>query len=120
MIFSGTEQDRGIERARVRVGKMASNDLLDWLDIALSGMMRHLEVYRRTGDMAHLAEVGLAETTANLVITELLDRGLDIKDETPVYRTSVREIRGVPSYTFPLPPDYTQDKDKLRGIHAIQ
>jgi hypothetical protein len=77
MIFSGTDQDKGIDRARARIQRMSENDLLDWLDNALSGMMRHLDSYRRSGEIAHLAELGLAEITVNLVISELTDKSLN-------------------------------------------
>jgi hypothetical protein len=77
VIFSGADNDTGVDRARARIHKMPANDLLDWLDIALSGMMRHLENYRRSGDFAHLAELGLAESTANMVVSELTDRNLE-------------------------------------------
>jgi hypothetical protein len=111
MIFSGTDQDKGLERAQARIRRMSSNDLLDWLDVALSGMMRHLENYRRSGDFAHLAELGLAEMTVNMVMSELTDRSLaeevsrleersrvtDYSDIKEVYAPSASFPHGVPS-----------------------
>lgn len=123
MIFSGADTETGIARARKRISKMSSGDLLDWLDIALAGMMRHLDDYRRSGDFAHLAEVGLAESTINMVVSELLDRNLEdeiakIKprprnrpeDYTEAFEAGarMRVLLNEPSPAQPLPWNDTQ------------
>ena len=47
--------------------------MLEWLEPALSGMMRHLDAYRKTGDIAHLAEVAMANTTAWVLLDKMLE-----------------------------------------------
>lgn len=62
------------ERIQHRVEGMSEDELLTWLSLAIPGMQRHLEVYERSRDADHLGELALAEMTANLVITELMER----------------------------------------------
>lgn len=70
-----------IERTKHRVAKMGDRELLDWADVALPGMMRHLDAYRRTDDDAHLMELAFAEMQFNLVITQAIDNHLARRDE---------------------------------------
>jgi hypothetical protein len=60
------------EKVQKRVQAMSEGDLLDWLEVAIPGMQRHLEAYRRTRNIDHLGELVIAETTANIVVTELM------------------------------------------------
>ena len=53
---------------------MSERQMLDWLGAAIPGMQRHLEAYDRTRSVDHLGELAIAETTANLVLTELMSR----------------------------------------------
>jgi hypothetical protein len=57
---------------RKRVKMMSRRELVDWLDMALSGAQRHLDDYRRTGDTASLGEINIGLTAINLVVDELV------------------------------------------------
>ena len=72
-IFDGATQEEGIARVRKRVQNMSESQMLDWLEPALSGMMRHLDEYRRTNDVQHLAEVAMANTTAWVLLDKMLE-----------------------------------------------
>lgn len=73
-IFDGTTEDEGVQRAQRRVKKLPTADLLAWLEVAIPGMQRQLETYQRTGDIAYLGELGIAEMTVSMVVSELIDR----------------------------------------------
>lgn len=62
------------EKIQRRVEGMSDGELLTWLESALPGMQRHLEMYQRTRKREHLGELAIAEMTANFVITELIAR----------------------------------------------
>lgn len=70
-----------IERARKRIRRLGDRELLDWAENAIPGMQRHMDVYRRTDDDAHLMELAFAEMQLNLVVTELIDRHQARRDE---------------------------------------
>lgn len=70
-----------IARTQKRVKKLGDRELLDWAEVAIPGMQRHLEAYRRSDEDAHLMELAFAETQLNLVVTELLDRHKARRDE---------------------------------------
>lgn len=61
-------------RTQRRIANMSERQMLDWLAAAIPGMQRHLEAYERTRSIDHLGELAIAETTANMVITELMSR----------------------------------------------
>lgn len=63
-----------IARTQKRLRKMADRELLDWAEVAIPGMQRHLDAYRRTDEDAHLMELSYSELQLNLVLTELLTR----------------------------------------------
>jgi hypothetical protein len=73
-IFSGATTEEGMRRAYKRIEQLSKADLMAWLEVAIPGMERHLEMYRRTGDVAHLGELALAEMTVNLVVSELMKK----------------------------------------------
>lgn len=73
MTDSNQVNEATIERTKRRVAKMREPDLLDWAEAALPGMMRHLESYRRSGDVAHLMELGFSEMQFAIVLNELMD-----------------------------------------------
>jgi hypothetical protein len=73
-IFSGATTEEGMQRAHKRIERLSKADLMAWLEVAIPGMERHLEMYRRTGDVAHLGELALAEMTVNLVVSELMKK----------------------------------------------
>jgi hypothetical protein len=73
-LFSGATLEEGIERAHKRVKSLSKADLLAWLEVAVPGMERHLEMYRRTGSVEDLGELALANMTAYIVITELMEK----------------------------------------------
>jgi hypothetical protein len=73
-IFDGVNEDEGYDRAQRRVKKLSVPELITWLEVAIPGMQRQLETYQRTGDKAYLAELGIAEMTTSLVVSELIDR----------------------------------------------
>lgn len=63
-----------ISRTEQRIKNMSEGQLISWLEVALPGMQRHLEAYVRSRSLDHLGELAIAETTANLVVTEMLER----------------------------------------------
>jgi hypothetical protein len=62
------------ERIRRRIASLSTPELLDWANLAVSGMMRHLDDFRRSPDEAHLAEVKLAAVTLDYVVDDLAER----------------------------------------------
>lgn len=73
-IFSGTDAEGAVDRARTRVESMSRARLVDWLEAALPGMHRHFDAYQRSGDPAHLGEMALAHMNVGVVLDELLER----------------------------------------------
>jgi hypothetical protein len=78
-----------IARAEKRIKGMSEGQMLEWLGSAIPGMQRHLEAYQSSRNPDHLSELAIAETTANLVITELMERKFrpvveERDDPTPV------------------------------------
>lgn len=63
-----------LARIRRRVAKMPAEDLMLWAENAASGMMRHLDDFRRAPDVAHLAEIRLAAVSMDAVVEELAKR----------------------------------------------
>lgn len=70
-----------ITRTRKRVKKLSDRDLLDWAEVAIPGMQRHLDFYRKTDDDAHLMELSFAEMQLNLVLSEMLERHAARREE---------------------------------------
>lgn len=70
-----------IERAKKRVKKMGDTALLDWADVAVPGIQRHLDAYRSTADEAHLVEASMAQWQLQLVLDEVMERHLARKEE---------------------------------------
>lgn len=62
------------ERIKKRIASLNTSELLDWANLAVSGMMRHLDDFRRSPDEAHLGEVSLAAVTMGFVCDELAER----------------------------------------------
>lgn len=81
MTASNQINEETIARTRKRVAKLGDRDLKDWAEIAIPGMQRHLDLYRRTDDAAHLMEVSFAEMQLSLVVNELMERHLARRDE---------------------------------------
>lgn len=81
MTNSNVISDATIARTRKRLNRMRDGDLLDWADVAVPGIQRHLDYYRRTGDEAHLVEASTAEWQLSLVLTEMMDRRAARADE---------------------------------------
>ena len=82
------------ERVQRRVESMAEGEMLTWLESAIPGMQRHLEMYQRTKNKEHLGELAIAEMTANFVITELMSRKFPVVEED-------RPVPGAPSEQEP-------------------
>lgn len=80
-LFDGADAQQGLERAQKRVKRLGDRELLDWMDVALPGMQRHLDEYRTTRDPAHLGEIGIAEMTFTAVLGELMERHLAAAEE---------------------------------------
>lgn len=59
------------EKVKRRISKLSTSELMDWADVAASGIMRHLDDFRRTPDEAHLGEISLAAATMGYVVDEL-------------------------------------------------
>lgn len=74
MTNSNQISEETIARAKRRVQRMQETDLLSWAEVAIPGMMRHLEQYQKTDDVAHLTELAFAEMQMNLVVTELMTK----------------------------------------------
>jgi hypothetical protein len=70
-----------IARTQKRVTKLSDRELLDWAEIAVPGMQRHLDLYRRTDDDGHLMELTFAEMQFSIVLVELLDRHAARREE---------------------------------------
>lgn len=81
MTTSNQINDETIARSRRRIGKLGDRDLLDWAEVAIPGMHRHLDFYRNTDDDVHLMELAFAEMQLNLVLTELLGRHAARREE---------------------------------------
>jgi hypothetical protein len=83
-IFDGATQEEGIARVRKRIAGMSESQMLEWLEPALSGMMRHLDAYKKTGDIAHLAD----EENARLdeILEQIKDEEFQRLWDAPVYR----------------------------------
>lgn len=58
-------------RVKKRVERMDTTDLMSWLDMAASGVQRHLDDFRREPDESHLAEIKLAALSMDAVADEL-------------------------------------------------
>lgn len=74
-LFSGLDDSgEALARAQKRVKDMSTARLMEWMDAALPGLHRHYDMYRRTGDQAHLAEMTLAHMNVGVVLDELMAR----------------------------------------------
>lgn len=73
-LFEGLQDSEGIKRTQRRVKTLGDRALIAWLEVAIPGMQRQLESYQRTGDKAYLGELGIAEMTASMVVSELIER----------------------------------------------
>jgi hypothetical protein len=70
-----SEADQELLRtAHRRVAKRATTELLDWADVAGSGMARGFQDYREQGTLASLEEIGLGLITLHAVVLELKAR----------------------------------------------
>ena len=81
MTNSNQITDETVTRTRNRIGKLSDRELLDWAEVAIPGIMRHLDYYRRTDDDAHLTELSFAEMQLGLVVTELMIRHAARREE---------------------------------------
>lgn len=66
--------DAILERARRRVTKITTPDLLLWADQALFGLGRDLDTFRRSGDLASLTEALEASVALRAVLEEVTRR----------------------------------------------
>jgi hypothetical protein len=73
-VFDGASPEDGMERARRRVKRVGDADLEAWLDVALPGLMRQWDEFKRTREVAHLGEMIIGETTLAAALPELYDR----------------------------------------------
>lgn len=74
MTDSNQITDETVARTRKRVAKLPDRELLDWAEVAIPGMQRHLDAYRRRDDDADLIELSFAEMQLSIVVTELMER----------------------------------------------
>lgn len=70
-----------IARTQKRVKSMGRRELLDWAEVALPGMMRHLDAYRRSDEEAHLMELAYAEMQFAIVLGALTTDHAARRDE---------------------------------------
>jgi hypothetical protein len=54
-----------------RVQRMDSSALLEWADLAASGMQRQLDDFRKNPDESHLGEINVALLGMGAVVDEL-------------------------------------------------
>ena len=73
--YSAVDQNL-LKQATRRVRKMSTNDLLNWADVAGSGMAKGFMDYREHGDYTSLAEIGLGVITLHAVVLELKARAV--------------------------------------------
>jgi hypothetical protein len=71
--YSAVDQNL-LKQASRRVRKLSTHDLLEWSDVAGSGMAKGFMDYREHGDYTSLAEIGLAVITLHAVVLELKAR----------------------------------------------
>jgi hypothetical protein len=69
-----TQQQHEQARARQRVTKLATYDLLEWADVAGSGMSKAFMDYRRHDNVESLLEVRTALTALSALVDELVER----------------------------------------------
>lgn len=81
MTTSNQINEETITRTRKRVAKLGDRELKDWAEVAIPGIQRHLDYYRRTDDAAHLMELSFAEMQLNIVVTELMERHMARREE---------------------------------------
>ena len=62
------------ERIKRRIASLSTPELMDWANLAVSGMMKHLDDFRRSPDETHLGEVSLAAVTLGYVVDDLAER----------------------------------------------
>jgi hypothetical protein len=61
-------------RTKRRIANLSDREEMEWLDAALSGVQRHLDEYRKTGEVAHLGEMIIAETPIAAVLDDMVKR----------------------------------------------
>jgi hypothetical protein len=61
-------------KARRRVMRLGTNELLNWADVASSGLMRGFEDYRKTGDVFALDEIKITLVSLAALTDELIIR----------------------------------------------
>lgn len=69
-----SQEDKELERARVRARKVPTGDLLLWADQAVFGIGRHLSEYSRHGGEEDLEEARIAATALKAVLDDLSAR----------------------------------------------
>ncbi len=65
-----TPEEMAARMAR-RVQRMDSSALLEWADLATSGMQRQLDDFRKHPDESHLGEINVALLGMGAVVDEL-------------------------------------------------
>lgn len=105
------------DKIQKRVQNMSEGDLLDWLEVAIPGMQRHLEQYRKTRNPDHLGELIIAETTANIVVTELMEK-MQKKLRDAAERDATHPAPSAPSEQPPATGTTSARKSFLRGRRA--
>jgi hypothetical protein len=65
-----TPEEMAARMAR-RVQRMDSSALLEWADLATSGMQRQLDDFRKSPDESHLGEINVALLGMGAVVDEL-------------------------------------------------
>lgn len=65
------ELDPELEKARKRVSKIATHEILNWADSAGSGMAKAFDDYRKYGEEDSLNEISRAVKQLQAVVEEL-------------------------------------------------
>jgi hypothetical protein len=73
-VFDGATPEQGMQRAMKRVKMVSDGDLEAWMDVALPGLMRQWDDFKRSREVAHLGEMIIAETTLAAALPEMYDR----------------------------------------------
>lgn len=69
-----SSEDPQLAKARKRVAKLSTNELLGWADVAAAGMMRGFEDYRSKGQIVSLDEIKITLLSLSALTDELIIR----------------------------------------------
>jgi hypothetical protein len=104
-----------IKKIERRVRDLSDSQLLQWLGVAIPGMQRHLEAYENTGVIDHLGELLIAETSAGMVVAELVRRNFPSAQEEPPPAVSAPSESSADADTTSAPKRFKRARRGRRG-----